>query len=367
MNKSNKNKAFVVVLVLILSFGFGTLAQAEGSLVGPSTIQKMPKPTLIGKVVSISETSLTITTKDDATYTVDTTGAKVFKREISGTSKDSLTTSPMVAIGDSVAIVGTLTGTAVANTTTIYIISSLIPGVDQDFSDIASQPVLRGQVTAVTNGSATVTTKDGTAYSVETLNAKIMKKSAPALDTSTTSNTPTVPFLTVGDSVVVLGTLAGTAVTNTTMIYVLPPTPPQSTTTTDHPVVDKQPTLIGTVTTVTESGFTLTGRDGKNFAIDTTKTIYVKAGETTNTSDDTTTSVAVGDTVAVFGTPSDTMFMASRVITGIKMVETDMRKSAAPVVQPTSVPTMSTPIVPPQEPVHLLQKITNILGKLKFW
>ena len=241
--------------------------------------------------------------------------------------------------------------------------SSLIPGVDQDFSDAVTQPVLRGQVTAVTDGSATVTTKDGTEYSVETLNAKIMKKSLPSLDASA----PSVPFLAVGDSVVVLGTLSGTAVTNTTMIYVLPPTPPQNSTAENNPVVDKQPALIGTVTTVTESGFTLTGRDGKNFAIDTTKTVYLKAGETTSTSSDTTTGVAVGDTVAVFGTSSDTAFVATRVITGIKMVETDMRKSTTVAPHAIDQTAPVTPVVPPQEPIHLLQKISNLLGKLKFW
>ena len=181
-------------------------------------------PGVFGKVTAISGTTITITGKAapqdaaDTTYTIDASNATVLK------DKGTASSVSAIAMGDSLMVQGTVTGTNVVAT----MIHSGVPAFgrmgDHDGDEDGKgergmmhknpiisgngQPVIAGSVTALSGTTMTVGTKSNLSYSVDVSAATVVKQGA----------TSTVSDITVGDNVVVQGAVNGTAVVASSVI-----------------------------------------------------------------------------------------------------------------------------------------------------
>ena len=162
------------------------------------------KPAVVGKVTAINGKILTITggegfergRDDDKTratttpvnnkiFTVDATNATVFK-------SNATSTFATIAVGDTVAVQGTINGTTVVATS---IHDNQMGGQPRPIMQGNGQPIIAGTISAISGSSVTITNNSNTAYSV---------------DASAVKN---ISDLKVGDTVVVQGTINGTSVT----------------------------------------------------------------------------------------------------------------------------------------------------------
>lgn len=186
-------------------------------------------PGVFGTVTSISGTTLTVTQKmmlrggeNNATgtvYTVDASSANVMK--------DGATSSvSSIAVGDVVTVAGTVNGTSVTATTIRD--GMLQRGVGQKdpkqpHAQIITgngQPVIGGNVTAISGTTLTVTNKSDVVYTVDASSATVEKSHA----------TSSVSAIAVGDNVIVQGTVQGTSVIASSVIDAGIPQTLQSTT-----------------------------------------------------------------------------------------------------------------------------------------
>lgn len=176
------------------------------------------KPGIIGTVATIDGTTLTVnarqgfgTSTPTTLYTVDASNATVRK-------DNATSTVSSIAVGDTVAIQGTITGTSVTATT---IRDGVMPmrgmggkGMGgqgtQPTSPITGngQPVVAGSVTAISGTTLTITNKSNVTYTIDASNAKIAQG----------SNTIAISSIAVGDNVVVQGTVNGTSVVASSVI-----------------------------------------------------------------------------------------------------------------------------------------------------
>lgn len=163
---------------------------------------------VMGTVASVSGNTITVTQKagpqstTSTTYTVDATNAKIDKSGATGTISS-------IAVGDTVMVEGTVTGTNVVATT----IHDGVPqgigmGGQHGMQNAApviqgnGQPVVAGSITAINGSVLTITNKSNITYTVDTTNAKIAVKNVLS----------TISGLTVGDSVIVQGAVNGTSI-----------------------------------------------------------------------------------------------------------------------------------------------------------
>ena len=179
------------------------------------------RPIIVGTVAGIAGTTLTVDSKawpraaqkTETTYTVQAAQAAVTKEGVNSTLS-------AIAVGDRVMVEGTLSGTTVTATA----IRDGRAGHwgrmfgEKPDMDIAShtpaiigngQPVIGGTVTAKSDTSLTVTNKSNVTYTVDTSSAKVTKT---GFANATSTN------ITIGDTVIVQGTVQGTAVTATSII-----------------------------------------------------------------------------------------------------------------------------------------------------
>jgi hypothetical protein len=179
-------------------------------------------PGVVGTVSAVSGNTLTVTQKlrPNATttpivYSVDATNAKVMKN---GTSS----TVSAIATGDTVMVQGTVTGTTVVATVIRDGVmggrsgsggfgkgmgrSSSTPPVSPIQGN--GEPVVGGNVTAISGTMITVTNASNVPYTIDASNAKIVKN----------GTTTTLSAVTTGDSVVAQGTVNGTAVVASSVI-----------------------------------------------------------------------------------------------------------------------------------------------------
>lgn len=167
-----------------------------------------------GLVTAISGDTITITTLahgEDAiaeTLTVNATGAVVDKNKVT-------TALSSVAVGDMIFVEGTVNGTSVT-ATKIHdgvMMKGWAKTHGADKTDASAnamamlegngQPIVGGTVSAINGNSITITNKSNASYTVDISNAKITKNgSASAAST-----------ISVGDTILVQGTINGTAVT----------------------------------------------------------------------------------------------------------------------------------------------------------
>lgn len=170
-------------------------------------------PGVFGTVSAVNGTSLTVTSKGFGksetaaaqTYTVNAANATVTKAGVASTVG-------AIAVGDTVMVAGTVSGTSVTATTIRDGMGG--PGMGMKPGEHASstpsiiqgngQPVIGGTVSAVNGNSLTVTTAKGNVtYTVDVTSATIEKGNAAS----------TVSAIAVGDAVVVQGTVSGSSVT----------------------------------------------------------------------------------------------------------------------------------------------------------
>lgn len=196
---------------------FGTFAHAPGSNGG------MVRPAVIGTVAAISGDTLTVdartwqrggatSTPATTAYTVDATNATV-------TKANAASSVSAIAVGDMVLVQGTVSGT---NVTATKIMDGMGAGVHPTpgmpraphtgtttpIIQGNGEPVIGGSVTAISGSTLTVTAKSGTTYTVDASAATIEKAGAAS----------TLSGVTIGDDVVVQGTVNGTSVTASSVI-----------------------------------------------------------------------------------------------------------------------------------------------------
>ena len=161
-----------------------------------------------------------------------------------------------------------------------------------------------GTITAVNGSTITLTGKDGTTYTVDATKATISKTS-----------TIDVTGLSVGDTLMVGGTVSGSSVTA------------------DHIMDGAMPTgmggkgpgamdgkghgVMGTVTTVNGSTLTVTEKNGTVYTVDAANAKVMKGTEGSKPAASTLSSVAVGDTVGVRGTVTGTSVTATDIMDGV--------------------------------------------------
>jgi len=183
-------------------------------------------PGVFGTVTAVNGTTLTVTSKmrmrpnassSAVTYTVDASNAAVVKNGASSTVAS-------IATGDTVMVQGTVSG---ANVTATMIRDGVVPmpgkgmGRGQQWaSSTASgtprtlpiqgngEPVIAGNITAISGSALTVTNASNVTYTIDVSNAKIVKN----------GTTTTLSAVATGDAVVVQGTVNGTSVTASSVI-----------------------------------------------------------------------------------------------------------------------------------------------------
>lgn len=168
-------------------------------------------PGVFGTVASISGTSITVTSKGfgqsatETTYTVDASNATV--------TKDGAASSvSAIAVGDTVGIQGTVSGTSVTATAIHDGVppKGARPGDREELAVPGNgQPIVGGSVTGVSGNTLTVKTAQGdVTYTVDASGATVRKDNA----------TSSVSAIVSGDRVIVQGTVNGTSVTASSVI-----------------------------------------------------------------------------------------------------------------------------------------------------
>lgn len=174
-------------------------------------------PAAFGKVTAISGTMITISDQKPGatsatTYTIDASGATV--------TKDRNTTSSVsaIAVGDMIAVEGTVSGTNVTATAIHDGIGG--PGGHGGFGGPGGGGAM-GTVSAISGSTLTVTTKDGGTYSVDASTATV----------KASGSTSSVSAIKVGDTVMIRGSVKTASMTATDIEDGIP-TPPTGTTST---------------------------------------------------------------------------------------------------------------------------------------
>jgi hypothetical protein len=228
MHRLTKRSVFAVfagsaALVPFVFAGTALAAPAPGAMHGP-------RPVVMGTVASAPDASGTFTVASEegwkrggaeatstrassTTYTVTTNSSTVFR--------DGGATSTIAAItsGDRVMVAGTLSGTTITATSVMSGMMSkgagMPPGMTMHHASTTppftgnGQPVIGGTIAAISGSSLTVTNKANVTYAVDASNATITK---PGTTGATIAN------LAVGDTLVVQGSVNGTAVTASTIV-----------------------------------------------------------------------------------------------------------------------------------------------------
>lgn len=201
--------------------GSGQQGQGHPGMNRGSRVPGGIRPGVFGKVTAINGTSITLSgrqgfgsTTPSVTYTVDASNATV--------KKDGATsTVSAIAVGDTIAVQGTVTGSNVAAVSIFDGVMGRMgydgkggpgagrPGTASSTPVLGNgQPVIAGTVSAVSGSSLTLTTSSGVTYAVDASAAKVLA----GADTIALSN------VAVGNKVLVQGAVNGTSITASTVI-----------------------------------------------------------------------------------------------------------------------------------------------------
>ena len=283
-----------------------------------------------GTVTAINSTSITLTGSNNTTYTVDASNAKFLKIGSGGTTAPTTITIADINVGDTIMVRGTFSGTTVTAT---QILDGKLP--------TRVKPAANGTVSAVNGNTITLTSKNGTTYSVDATNAKILKASGQTTTgTSTTRPTPTtitVANIQVGDTLAVQGTVSGTSVTATSIFdgkFAGRGTGSKGT----H--VAQGPHVAGTVTAITGNAITVNDAHGAKgstapvtYSVDATNAKITKsAGKGATPTTISVSDIQVGDMIMVRGTVSGTSVTATSIMDGILIGGHQGIKTVSPVV-----------------------------------
>jgi hypothetical protein len=201
MAKKSTIMALAAVIFTASVLGFNGVARAEEQ--GASTTWKLSQgniknylkhaPGVIGTVVSVNGSIITITGKNNTTYTIDTSGAKIFK------NRNTVITSADVKVGDVIMAQGTVNGTHVV-ATTVFDGKPIVGKKNQgNFSGVM------GIVNSVSADSLTLTAKNGVVYTVNTTNTTHIEKGTPPVHVQ-------ISDIKIGDTIMVRGAVNGTVV-----------------------------------------------------------------------------------------------------------------------------------------------------------
>ncbi len=203
----------------------GQVRGMMGHASGNGVLQGMMKPGVSGKVVSISGNIITVSgnqgfasTTAVTSFTVDATNAAIKKNNVAGTISS-------IAIGDMIFAQGTVNGTNVVATTIIDgAIGGMMGNRDSEnngkgvgYGMMGSttlpvigngQPVVAGTVSTISGSSLSVTTSGNIVYTIDATNAKVYEG----------QKTITLSAITVGDKVVIQGTVNNNSVTASVII-----------------------------------------------------------------------------------------------------------------------------------------------------
>ena len=173
---------------------FGTVSAITGNTF-TFTVKARPMRT---------DKSQSATVQPTTTYTVDATNATVMKGGKKMTVAD-------IANGDTLVVMGQTTGTTITATR----IMDGVPGMGGERPEGTTpaftgngMPVIAGKIATISGNSVTVSNRENVTYTVDVTNAKVEQK----------GTTATVSSLTVGDMVIVQGTVNGTTVSATSVI-----------------------------------------------------------------------------------------------------------------------------------------------------
>ncbi len=262
-------------------------------------------PGVRGTVTTIGGNTITITSQGygqnttQTTYTVDATNATVTKNG---------TASPVssISVGDQLSVQGTVSGTNVAATT----IHDGMMGSNGRMGN-----GVFGTVQSVSGNTLSVTQKygpngtTGTTYTVDATNATVTKNGAAS----------SVSGISVGDTVMVQGTVNGTSVTATAIHDGIPQGGRRdgaqngagslSRTAPSLPQGNGQPVVGGTVTAINGSTLTITNKSNVTYSVDAGSATVTKDGATS-----TYSNIATGDRLIVQGSVSGTTITASSII-----------------------------------------------------
>lgn len=152
-----------------------------------------------GVVVSVNGTTITLTGKDGATYTVDAS-------KVSSVTKMQTVPLSGIAVGDTLMVGGAVNGTSVVAE---HIMDGVVPpGGFGKGGEHPMAPGVQGVVSAVNGTTLTVSGKDGTTYTVLADNAKVMKSTAGEKPVSSS-----LGAVLVGDTVGIRGAKSGQTIT----------------------------------------------------------------------------------------------------------------------------------------------------------
>ncbi|HVU75310.1 MAG TPA: DUF5666 domain-containing protein [Candidatus Paceibacterota bacterium] len=205
-------------LAVITSIGVGfagiTSAQSAAAPVSGQNAQERPmgeRPAVMGKVTAISGTTLTVErmardASSTTSYSVDASSAKILKAT-AGSAPSEITIAS-VAVGDTVRIRGTLSGSSVAAT---EVVDGAGPGFGHGRGPGMGEGAL-GTVRAINGSTITLAGTDGQTYTVDASAATVRK-------TSTIS----VSDINIGDTIGVRGTISGTSVSAKDIMDGTPP------------------------------------------------------------------------------------------------------------------------------------------------
>jgi hypothetical protein len=146
---------------------------------------------ITGTVTAIAGNVVTITNAAGATYTIDATSAKF-------PTQPTAQTLATIIVGDKISSVGTLSGTTVVATR---------------ITDMSSfeRTVFSGRITAISGSMITITDMKKVVKTVDATSATIVKGGR-------TVTTETISDLKVGNRIMAIGTVSGTAITATKII-----------------------------------------------------------------------------------------------------------------------------------------------------
>ena len=191
-------------------------ARASWAGRGAGMSQMHRAPGVFGTVSAISGDTLTVSSRGPGqsaaaiSYSVDASGATVMK-------DNATSTLSSVAVGDTVMVQGTVSGTSV---TAAVIREGLpqggamgkgAPGTKPAQGPMIpanGEPVVGGSISAISGDTLTVANKAGVTYSVDVSSAFVEKGNA----------TSSVSSVAVGDDVLIQGTVHGTSVSATSII-----------------------------------------------------------------------------------------------------------------------------------------------------
>lgn len=209
MNTETIKKIAIPVAAVIASVGIGfagvsSAQTATTAQAGTHTmIMQGERPAVVGTVTAVSGTTLTVTSnrQKDATgttYTVNAAGAQVYKSTSGAAPVES--TLSAVAVGDTVAVAGTVSGTEVTATKVISGVTRMNMGGKG--RGLGQGMGTHGTISSISGTTITLTGVDGKTYTVDGSKATVARTA-----------TVTVSDLKVGDTIGVQGSVSGTTVT----------------------------------------------------------------------------------------------------------------------------------------------------------